>query len=102
MCKKCRGWDDTDNHKDWIRGGVGPEDFDEDIPVRGRKKSRRKGGKRVCAKSKTDEFCTPDVWVESYRWFSTREDRWMVSGAMACARCGRHVTYRWGLREPRG
>lgn len=64
MCKHCWDYNETDHHKDFIRGGVRAEDFD-DIP---RYRHPKRRTKKKSARAKKNHGCTgndngPHVYV---------------------------------------
>jgi hypothetical protein len=92
MCWDCYDHPKGDPYKIFTQGGVPIEDFDEE-PVKHQKKTRRKKGKRLCAKSKT-EFCDYSVRVITNWYYSKYSERYTVYTASACSRCGRRKG--WG------
>lgn len=60
---------------------VNVADFDEEVRYRKVKKRKRD----VCAKSKTEEKCIPGLVKTNHMWYDVT----------TCARCGKHLSYRW-------
>lgn len=82
---------DPDKHADFVHGGVPIEDFDEEFPVRHRKKAKR-GKRKVCKKSKAGESCDFTVVVTDHLWYDV----------VTCSRCGKHGEYIWKHQDGTG
>jgi hypothetical protein len=74
-CYDCR---ETRQKRDNL---VNVDDFNDE--VRYRKVGKR--SRKVCAKSKTGEKCVPGLVKTNHMWYDVT----------TCARCGRHLSYRW-------
>lgn len=88
MCKHCWG-DEPLHHKDYIRGGVDPEDFEKEVNYRPKKK------KKNCKRSKTDEPCSFTETKILREYYSKYDERWHYSTVTVCDRCGKHGGWRW-------
>lgn len=82
------GWGkfDDNGHADFVHGGVGPDDFEEEFkytkPARSNFNGKRK---RACKKSKTGEQCDFSVVITVHKWYDV----------VTCSRCGKHGQYKW-------
>ncbi len=78
------------------------DDFYEPRPHK-QSLSKRKGRKRVCAKSKSGEVCNYTKRVTKSRWWSKVNKMWTVYAVMSCERCGRQKGwYYYQTRLPNG
>jgi hypothetical protein len=101
MCKHC--WDeDGPHHKDFIRGGVTPEDFEE-TNYQTRLKSNKKRPKKQRGCPENDFGPHVYVWIpmpHAYDWWDYDDDFYRHHGfhrreAKVCCGCGKKVKSRY-------
>lgn len=81
----------NNGYKDYRQGGVGIEDFDDEVKYR---KGKSKKKSKACKKSKEGLPCDFSVYKITNQWYSKWSEKWHGMYAMACVRCGKHG--KWG------